>query len=170
MRTYPPLPPAGASPEGVGAALEHLPEEAGTRAAARAVLEGRKKGLLALLPFLGPAFIACVAYIDPGNFATNIQGGSAFGYNLLWVIAMANLMAMLIQTMSAKLGLATGQNLAELCRQEFRKPVVYAMWVVSEIMAMSTDLAEFLGASIAINCCLACPCSMPRSSRGSPPI
>ena len=88
----------------------HLPEEAGTRAAARAVLDGRKKGLLAVLPFLGPAFIACVAYIDPGNFATNIQGGSAFGYNLLWVIALANLMAMLLQTMSAKLGLATGRT------------------------------------------------------------
>ena len=151
MRTYPPLPPAGTTPEGVGEALAHLPEEAGTRAAARAVLDGRKKGLLAVLPFLGPAFIACVAYIDPGNFATNIQGGSAFGYNLLWVIVLANLMAMLLQTMSAKLGLATGQNLAEMCRQEFRKPVVYAMWIVSEIMAMSTDLAEFLGASIAIN-------------------
>jgi manganese transport protein len=135
----------------VGEALELLPEEAGTRAAARAVLEGRKKGLLAILPFLGPAFIACVAYIDPGNFATNIAGGSAFGYNLLWVIVLANLMAMLLQTMSAKLGLATGKNLAELCRQEFRKPVTYAMWIVSEIMAMSTDLAEFLGASIAIN-------------------
>src|SRR5215472_4023312 len=104
-----------------------------------------------ILPFLGPAFIACVAYIDPGNFATNIAGGSAFGYNLLWVIALANLMAMLLQTMSAKLGLATGQNLAELSRQEFRKPVVYGMWVVSEVAAMATDLAEFLGASIAIN-------------------
>ena len=125
--------------------------EAGTRAAARAALDGHKKGLLAILPFLGPAFIACVAYIDPGNFATNIQGGSAFGYNLLWVIALANLMAMLLQTMSAKLGLATGHNLAELCRLQFRKPVVYTMWIVSEIAAMATDLAEFLGASIAIN-------------------
>ena len=151
MRTYPLRPKAEDSPQGVGVALEHLPEEAGTRAAARAVLEGRKKGLLAILPFLGPAFIACVAYIDPGNFATNIAGGSAFGYKLLWVIALANLMAMLLQTMSAKLGLATGKNLAELCRQEFRKPVVYAMWIVSEIAAMATDLAEFLGASIAIN-------------------
>jgi len=83
----------------VGVALEHIPEEAGTRAAARAVLEGRKKGVLAILPFLGPAFIACVAYIDPGNYATNIQGGSAFSYNLLWVIVLANLMAMLLQTM-----------------------------------------------------------------------
>ena len=150
MRTYPPLPPPSSEmPDGV--ALEHIPVEAGTRAAARAVLDGRKKGLLAFLPFLGPAFIACVAYIDPGNYATNIQGGSAFGYNLLWVITLANLMAMLLQTMSAKLGLATGLNLAEMCRQQFRKPVVYGMWIVSEVAAMATDLAEFLGASIALN-------------------
>src|SRR5215831_18976722 len=139
MRTYPALPNTEISPDGVGISIEHLPEETGTRAAARAALDGRKKGLLAILPFLGPAFIACVAYIDPGNYATNIQGGSAFGYNLLWVIALANLMAMLLQTMSAKLGLATGHNLAEMCRQHFRKPVAYAMWLVSEIMAMSTD-------------------------------
>src|SRR5260370_3364675 len=151
MRTYPSLPKAEVSPDGVGVALEHLPEESGTRAAARAALDGRKKGLLAILPFLGPAFVASVAYIDPGNFATNIAGGSAFGYKLLWVIALANLMAMLLQTMSAKLGLATGKILAELCRKEFRKPVVYVMWFVSEIAAMATDLAEFLGASIAIN-------------------
>lgn len=131
--------------------LEHLPPETGTRAAARAALDGHKKGLLAILPFLGPAFIACVAYIDPGNYATNIQGGSTFGYNLLWVIALANLMAILLQTMSAKLGLATGHNLAEMCHLHFRKPVVYAMWIVSEIAAMATDLAEFLGASIALN-------------------
>jgi manganese transport protein len=151
MRTYPPVPTPNDEPVGVGVALEHLIEEAGTRAAARAALDGRKKGLLALLPFLGPAFIACVAYIDPGNYATNIQGGSTFGYNLLWVIALANLMAMLLQTMSAKLGLATGKNLAELSRLHFKRPVVYAMWIICEIMAMSTDLAEFLGASIAIN-------------------
>jgi len=132
-------------------ASEQSTEDAGTRAAARAVLSGRKKGIAALLPFLGPAFIACVAYIDPGNYATNIQAGSAYGYNLLWVIVLANLMAMLLQTMSAKLGIATGQNLAELSRQQFSKPVVYAMWIVSEIAAMATDLAEFLGASIAIN-------------------
>jgi manganese transport protein len=133
-----------------GEVIERLPESR-TRAAARAALDGRKKGLLAILPFLGPAFIACVAYIDPGNFATNIQGGSAFGYNLLWVIVLANLMAMLLQTMAAKLGLATGKNLAELSRLHFPSPAVYAMWIVCEIMAMSTDLAEFLGASIAIN-------------------
>lgn len=150
MRAYPPLfSPSSRLPDSLASA--YTPEEAGTRAAARAALDGHKKGVRALLPFLGPAFIACVAYIDPGNFATNIQGGSAFGYNLLWVILLANLMAMLLQTMSAKLGLATGRNLAEMCRLYFRKPVVYAMWVVTEIMAMSTDLAEFLGASIALN-------------------
>jgi manganese transport protein len=148
MRSYPSL---SASPEPEGGALKHMSEEVGTRAAARAVLEGRKKGLLALLPFLGPAFIACVAYIDPGNYATNIQSGSTYGYNLLWVIVLANLMAMLLQTMSAKLGLATGHNLAEMCRLHFRKPVSYMMWIASEIAAMATDLAEFLGASIALN-------------------
>ena len=120
-------------------------------AGARAALEGRRRGFYRFLPFIGPAFIASVAYIDPGNFATNIQGGSAFGYNLLWVIVLANLMAMLLQTMSAKLGLATGHNLAEMCRLNFSKPVVYSMWVVSEIAAMATDLAEFLGASLALN-------------------
>ncbi len=130
--------------------LDQVPEGAGVRAAARAALDGRTRGLKAILPFLGPAFIACVAYIDPGNFATNIQGGSAFGYNLLWVIVLANLMAMLLQTMSAKLGLATGKNLAEMCREEFSKPVTYTMWGVSEIAAMATDLAEFLGASLGL--------------------
>jgi manganese transport protein len=131
-------------------AIKSAPEEAGTRAAARAALEGRSRGLRAVLPFLGPAFIASVAYIDPGNFATNIQGGSAYGYKLLWVVALANLMAMLLQTMSAKLGLATGKNLAELSREWFRPSVSRTMWVVSEIAAMATDLAEFLGASIGL--------------------
>ncbi|MGZ7188488.1 MAG: Nramp family divalent metal transporter, partial [Halobacteriota archaeon] len=112
------------------------------------MLEGRRKGLRALLPFLGPAFIASVAYIDPGNYATNIQSGSAFGYNLLWVVALSSLMAMLLQTLSAKLGLATGNNLAEMCRLHFSTPVTYAMWITSEIGAMATDIAEFLGASI----------------------
>ncbi|HLI09741.1 MAG TPA: Nramp family divalent metal transporter [Ktedonobacteraceae bacterium] len=148
MRTYPSLP---TSEPMEGAPLTRVSEESGTRAAARAALEGRRKGLLALLPFLGPAFIASVAYIDPGNYATNIQSGSTYGYNLLWVIVLANLMAMLLQTMSAKLGIATGQNLAEMCRSQFRKPVVYGMWVVSEVAAMATDLAEFLGASVALN-------------------
>ena len=149
MRIYPPASLPSGSLD--GATPEHSPEQNGTQTAARAALDGHKKGLLALLPFLGPAFIASVAYIDPGNFATNIQGGSAFGYNLLWVIVLANLMAMLLQTMSAKLGIATGLSLAEMCHKHFRKPVVYAMWVVAEISAMATDLAEFLGASIALN-------------------
>lgn len=143
MRTYP-----SKSVEGV--AVE-VTEEKGLRAAAHAALDGRYRGLRAWLPFVGPAFIACVAYIDPGNYATNIQGGSAFGYNLLWVIALANLMAMLLQTLSAKLGLATGKNLAELCREQFPRPLVVVMWIVSEIAAMATDLAEFLGASIGLN-------------------
>ncbi len=128
-----------------------LADKSGTRAAARAVLDGRTRGLRAMLPFIGPAFIASVAYIDPGNYATNIQGGSAFGYNLLWVIALANLMAMLLQALSAKVGIATGKNLAELCHKYFSRPVNYAMWVIAEIAAMATDLAEFLGASIGLN-------------------
>jgi manganese transport protein len=117
------------------------------------VLEQRsKKGWLRrVFPFLGPAFIACVAYIDPGNFATNIQGGAKFGYLLLWVIVASNLMAMLLQTLSAKLGIATGMNLAEHCREGFPKPVAYTMWVLMELVAMATDLAEFLGAAVGFN-------------------
>ena len=122
-----------------------------TQKAARASIEGRSRGLRALLPFLGPAFIACVAYVDPGNFATNISGGAQFGYNLLWVILLANLMAMLLQSLSAKLGIATGLNLPEACRQEFPRPVVYGMWIAAEVGAMATDLAEFLGAAVGFN-------------------
>ncbi len=131
--------------------VDSLPQESGVAAAGRASLEGRQQGLLKLLPFFGPAFIASVAYIDPGNFATNIQAGSQFGYRLLWAIVAANLMAMLIQTMSAKLGIATGQNLAELCGEHFSKRLVYPMWIISEVGAMATDLAEFLGASLGLN-------------------
>ena len=117
---------------------------------ANEVLSGEsKKGWFArILPFLGPAFIACVAYVDPGNFATNISGGAKFGFELLWVILASNLMAMLIQSLSAKLGIATGQNLAEHCRNEFSRPVVIFMWVVGELVAIATDLAEFLGAAL----------------------
>ena len=124
--------------------------DAGTLRAATEVLSGKsKKGFFRrLLPFLGPAFIACVAYIDPGNFATNIQGGASFGYMLVWVIVASNLMAMLIQTLSAKLGIATRLNLAEMCREHFPRPVVLCMWVLAEVVAMATDLAEFLGAAI----------------------
>jgi len=131
--------------------LKPIVEEGDTRRAARAALDGHLSGFKAILPFMGPAFVACVAYIDPGNFATNIQAGSAFGYNLLWVVVLANLMALLLQTLSAKLGLATGQNLAELSRKHFARPVVYLMWIGAEIAAMATDLAEFIGASIALN-------------------
>lgn len=117
------------------------------------VLQGTsKKSLLArLFPFMGPAFVAAVAYIDPGNFATNIQSGSEYGYLLLWVIVASNLMAMLIQSLSAKLGIATGRNLAEMCRDHFSPPVVTAMWVLMELVAMATDLAEFLGAALGFN-------------------
>ena len=124
-----------------------------TAAAAEEVLSGSsKKGRFArLLPFVGPAFIASVAYIDPGNFATNIQGGAQFGYQLLWVILASNVMAMLIQSLSAKLGIASGHNLAEQCRQHFPRPVVLGMWVLMELVSMATDLAEFLGAALGFN-------------------
>jgi manganese transport protein len=126
------------------------PRDAAVVAAAVDVLEapGRHRGLARIVPFLGPAFVASVAYIDPGNFATNIQAGAQFGYLLLWVIVASNLTAMLVQALSAKLGIATGRNLAELCRDQFPRPVVWGMWVVSELVAMATDLAEFLGAAL----------------------
>jgi len=125
-------------------------ELSSTEKAAALILSGKskKRGLARLLPFMGPAFIASVAYMDPGNFATNIQGGAQFGYMLLWVVVVTNLMAMLIQTLSAKLGIATGRNLAQLCRENFPRPLVIVMWVLMEIVAMATDLAEFLGAAL----------------------
>ena len=104
-----------------------------------------------ILPFLGPAFIAAVAYIDPGNFATNIAGGSKYGYTLLWVIVASNLMAMLIQTLSAKLGIATGRNLAEVCRDRFSRRTSIGLWVQAEAIAIATDLAEFLGAALGMH-------------------
>ncbi|STJ19858.1 manganese transport protein [Escherichia coli] len=100
------------------------------------------------LALMGPAFIAAIGYIDPGNFATNIQAGASFGYQLLWVVVWANLMAMLIQILSAKLGIATGKNLAEQIRDHYPRPVVWFYWVQAEIIAMATDLAEFIGAAI----------------------
>src|SRR5712675_2318928 len=120
-------------------------------AAARDVLAGRRSGLSARLAFVGPAVVASIAYIDPGNFATNVQAGAKYGYELLWVVLAANLIAMLFQALSAKLGIVTGRNLAELCREQFPQPVVLAMWVVSEIAAMATDLAEFLGGAIGLS-------------------
>ena len=109
---------------------------------------GRLRGTLAVL---GPAFVACIAYVDPGNFATNVAGGATYGYRLLWVLLAANLMAMLIQNLSAKIGLATGKNLPELCREHFARPVTWGLWAQAEVVAMATDLAEFVGAAIALN-------------------
>ena len=125
---------------------------AGTVSAAREVLDGtsRKNAILRLLPFLGPAFIASVAYMDPGNYATNIQSGARYGYLLLWVVVASNLMAMLIQTLSAKLGIATGKNLAETMRDHYPPWARYGMWILMEIVAMATDLAEFLGAALGV--------------------
>ncbi len=119
--------------------------------AARQALSGRRTGWRGYAAFAGPAVVASIAYVDPGNFATNIQAGSRYGYALLWVVLLANLIAMLFQALSAKLGIVTGRNLAELCRQEFSRPVVLGMWVVSEIAAMATDLAEFLGGAIGLS-------------------
>jgi manganese transport protein len=103
------------------------------------------------LSMLGPAFVAAVAYVDPGNFATNLQGGARFGYELMWVVLLANLMAMVVQYLSAKLGIATGRNLPELCRERLPRPVSWGLWIQAEVMAMATDVAEFLGAAIGLN-------------------
>jgi len=121
-----------------------------TRSTAQGVLKGERSGLRGYLAFVGPAVIASIAYIDPGNFATNIQAGAKYGYGLLWVVLLANLIAMLFQSLSAKLGIVTGRNLAEMCREQFPRPTVWGMWVVSEIAAMATDLAEFLGGAIGL--------------------
>lgn len=117
---------------------------------AQSVLNGDVKGLKRLLPFLGPAFIASVAYLDPGNFATNITAGSKYGYLLLWVIFASNLMAVLIQSLSAKLGIATGKNLPEVAREQFPKGVSIFLWIQSEIVIIATDLAEFIGAALGL--------------------
>jgi manganese transport protein len=126
-------------------------------AAAREVLAGRRSGLAAHLAFVGPAVVASIAYVDPGNFATNIQAGAKYGYDLLWVVLAANLIAMLFQALSAKLGIVTGRNLAEMCRDEFPPAVVWTMWLVSELAAMATDLAEFLGGAIGLSLLLHLP-------------
>ncbi len=136
----PPPPP----PPGVDGAVALPPPSALQRIRERGGVRGT-------LPLLGPAFVAAVAYVDPGNFATNVAGGAKYGYLLLWVIVAANLMAMLIQSLSAKLGLATGRNLPEMCRREFARPVSWVLWVQAELIAMATDLAEFVGAAIALN-------------------
>jgi manganese transport protein len=122
-----------------------------TLAAAHEALAGKRGGIRAALAFAGPAIIASIAYMDPGNFATNIQAGAKYGYGLLWVVLLANVIAMLFQGLSAKVGIVTGRNLAELCRDHFPRPIVWAMWVVSEIAAMATDVAEFLGGAIGLS-------------------
>src|SRR5215475_2371382 len=124
-----------------------LPATGSVGAAQRALRRDRVSGWR-ILPFLGPAFVASVAYIDPGNFATNIAGGAKFGFTLCWVILASNLMAMLIQTLSAKLGIATGRNLPEVCRENFSRRTSIGLWIQAELIAMATDLAEFLGAAI----------------------
>ncbi|MQA73194.1 MAG: Mn(2+) uptake NRAMP transporter MntH [Solirubrobacterales bacterium] len=128
-----------------------LPGEAAVARAARRSLEGRARGPARIWPFLGPAFIAAVAYIDPGNFATNISAGAQFGYLLLWVVVAANLIAMLIQTQSAKLGIATGKNLPELCRENFSRRTSIGLWLQAEGVAMATDIAEVVGAALGLN-------------------
>jgi manganese transport protein len=105
----------------------------------------------AMLTMLGPAFVAAVAYVDPGNFATNIDAGARYGYLLLWVVVAANLMAMLIQYLSAKLGVVTDRNLPELCRDNYPRPVAWGLWIQAEAMAMATDVAEFIGAALGLN-------------------
>ena len=138
-----------AEPNGTVEAV--LPGEAAVARAARASLEGRTRGFPRIWPFLGPAFIAAVAYIDPGNFATNIAGGAKFGYLLLWVVLAANLIAMVVQTQSAKLGIATGKNLAEACRDTFSRRTSIGLWIQAEIVAAACDVAEVVGAALGLN-------------------
>src|SRR5215467_11360157 len=138
-----------------GSAMQRAPERssltARTVSRTMATLAGGPGGLRTAIAFAGPAVIASIAYMDPGNFATNIQAGAKYGYSLLWVVLLADIIAMLFQALSAKLGIVTGRNLAELCRDHFPRPVVLAMWVGSEIAAMATDLAEFLGGAIGLS-------------------
>ncbi|MFG1418999.1 Nramp family divalent metal transporter [Xanthobacter sp. V0B-10] len=147
-----PVPPSTLplAPVGEGSSVS-----ARTSAAIAEVLSGRRRG--GTLLFMGPAVIASIAYMDPGNFATNIQAGAHYGYALLWVVVAANLVAMLFQALSAKLGIVTGRNLAELCRSELPRPMVWVMWAVSEVAAMATDLAEFLGGAIGLSLLLGLP-------------
>ena len=122
-----------------------------TATAGQSALTGRRRGIGGLLPFIGPAVVASIAYMDPGNFATNIQAGARHGYMLLWVVLLSNMIAMLFQALSARLGIVTGQSLPALCRAHFPRPVVITMWLGSEVAAMATDLAESIGAAIGIS-------------------
>ena len=142
LTRFPPA-PAGATADG-----RSVPLDGGQSPLEGLLQRGRLRAALAML---GPAFVAAVAYVDPGNFATNIQGGAKFGYALLWVVLLANLMAMLIQYLSAKLGIVTDRSLPQLCRERFPRPVSWGLWIQAELMAMSTDIAEFLGAALGLN-------------------
>jgi manganese transport protein len=152
MKPPPVSAPEAAEAPANGNGLEGvLPGEAAVARAARRSLDGHARGFSRIWPFLGPAFIAAVAYIDPGNFATNIAGGAKFGYLLLWVVLAANLIAMVVQTQSAKLGIATGKNLAELCRERFSRRSSIGLWLQAELVAMACDIAEVVGAALGLN-------------------
>src|SRR5271165_5299890 len=146
---------AGMPPRFIGRGDANLTQRASLSeravATARAALASRGYGWRRYLAFAGPAVVASVAYMDPGNFATNIQAGARYGYGLVWVVLLANLIAMLFQALSARLGIVSGQSLAALCRAHFPRPVTIAMWVASEIAAMATDLAETVGAAIGLS-------------------
>ena len=146
-----------AHPTAIEPAVERSTLTGRTIARAMAALAGGPGGFRTAIAFGGPAIIASIAYMDPGNFATNIQAGAKYGYSLLWVVLLASIIAMLFQALSAKLGIVTGRNLAELCRDHFPRPVVLAMWAGSEIAAMATDLAEFLGGAIGLSLLLHIP-------------
>src|SRR3954453_12523624 len=142
------LQPAGDVSAMPGPRPEHLSDR--SRRAIAEYFAGHRSGARSALLFAGPAVLASTAYMDPGNFAVNIEAGATYGYALLWVVLAANIIAMLFQALSAKLGVATGQNLAQLCRLYCPAPLCWVMWVGSEIAAMATDLAEFLGAAIGL--------------------
>jgi manganese transport protein len=145
----PPPPVSAPAEEAADGAAGALAPALPTRATFKQIRA--RRGLRGILPLLGPAFVAAIAYVDPGNFATNIAGGASHGYVLLWVVLAANLIGMLVQTLSAKVGLATGRNLPELCRERLPKRASYGLWVQAELVAMATDMAEFIGAAIALN-------------------
>ena len=128
-----------------------LPGEAATLKAAQEALDGHRTGPRALWPFLGRPSSPPSPYLDPGNFATDVVAGAKYGYLLLWAVLASNLMAMVVQTLSAKLGIATGRNLAEVCRDNFPRSVTFGLWLQAEVIAMATDLAEVLGAALGLS-------------------
>ncbi|MHB1834456.1 MAG: Nramp family divalent metal transporter, partial [Solirubrobacteraceae bacterium] len=150
MSRWRPAPVPALDAAGADGASVSLPEPGAAVPSAldHVLAKGRVRAMLFML---GPAFVASIAYVDPGNFATNVQGGARYGYMLLWVVLAANLIAMLIQYLSAKLGIATGHSLPETIRTQWPRSIAWGMWIQAEVMAMSTDIAEFLGAAIGLN-------------------